>query len=152
MRPNDRFCGTCGASQPGAAGATVGAGAGTGAAAAFESAASGLKPNTAAVLCYAPFVGWVFSVVVLASEKFRALRDVRFHAFQGLYLFVVWLIVDWVLKPALGWTSYQRKALGLVELGVVATSVYMMVKTSQNVLVRLPVLGELAEKSVSEQR
>ena len=38
-------------------------------------------------------------MVVLAADKFRNDRTVRFHAFQGLYLFVAWLIVEWVLSP-----------------------------------------------------
>ena len=46
-----------------------------------------------------PALGWIGSIIVLASERFRNNRVVRFHAFQGLYLFVAYLIEDWVLKP-----------------------------------------------------
>ena len=60
---------------------------------------AGITPRTASMLCYIPIVGWIASIVVLASPKFRNERDVRFHAFQGLYLFVVWLLVDWVVAP-----------------------------------------------------
>ena len=42
------------------------------------------------------------SVIVLASERFRRDRAVRFHGFQSLYLFVAWLIVDQVLRPLFG--------------------------------------------------
>jgi uncharacterized membrane protein len=40
----------------------------------------------------------------------------------------------------------------LMKLGLVATSLFMVVKTTQGETVRLPLLGELAERSVSEQR
>src|SRR5215472_1859945 len=60
---------------------------------------AGLNPRTASILCYIPGVGWIASVVVLASDRFRGHRTVRFHAFQGLYLFVAWLMDDWVLRP-----------------------------------------------------
>ena len=39
------------------------------------------------------------SIIVLAADKFRTNRAVRFHAFQGLYLFVAWLIVQQVIAP-----------------------------------------------------
>ena len=58
-----------------------------------------LNPKTASILCYIPWVGWVAAIVVLASDRFRHDRAVRFHAFQGLYLFVAWLIADQVIRP-----------------------------------------------------
>ena len=36
---------------------------------------------------------------MLASERFRHETQVRLHAFQGLYLFVAWLMVQWVIGP-----------------------------------------------------
>jgi hypothetical protein len=59
----------------------------------------GVSPRTASLLCYIPILGWIVAIVVLASARFRDNARVRFHAFQGLYLFVAWLIVDWVLSP-----------------------------------------------------
>jgi len=54
---------------------------------------SGISPRTASILCYIPVVGWIASIIVLAADRFRNDHRVRFHAFQGLYLFVAWLIV-----------------------------------------------------------
>src|SRR5689334_8179280 len=99
----DRFCGKCGAPQPGAnAGAPSAGPTGAGAFTApppiySPPAADGMTPHTASTLCYVPWFGWIASIYVLASERFRLERDTRFHAFQGLYLFVVWLIVDRVI-------------------------------------------------------
>jgi uncharacterized membrane protein len=38
------------------------------------------------------------------------------------------------------------------EAGAVRTWVFMLVKTSQNRLYRLPLVGELADRSIAEQR
>src|SRR5947199_200368 len=84
----DQFCAKCGARQPGAPLRT-------------NDAFASLTPRTASILCYIPGLGWIASIIVLASERFRGNQVVRFHAFQGLYLFVAWLIEDWVLKPIL---------------------------------------------------
>lgn len=152
----DLFCGSCGARQS-STGAAPGANpwqapppGGSGKAA--QDSLSFLNNNNAPVLCYVPWVGWIASIVVLAADKFREQRDVRFHAFQGLYLFVIWLFVDWVFGPLIGYSSSTRIIERMMKLGLVATSLYMVVKTSQRETIRLPVLGELAERSVSEQR
>ncbi|MCS7314910.1 MAG: hypothetical protein NZ554_05530 [Bryobacteraceae bacterium] len=98
-----------------------------------------------------PFVGWIVAIAVLAGERFRRDRIVRFHAFQGLYLFVAYLIVEWVLGPlfrmlpGLHMRPDRWLALGLVILGM-----YMMIKTASEQTVSLPVLGELAERSAAE--
>ena len=56
-----------------------------------------MGPRGASMLCYVPWFGWLASVWVLASERFRTERDVRFHAYQGLYLFVAWLLSHWAV-------------------------------------------------------
>src|SRR5882757_5734329 len=60
---------------------------------------AGLSPRTASILCYIPTVGWIAAIIVLAARKFRSEPIVRFHAFQGLYLFAAWLVVSWVVRP-----------------------------------------------------
>src|SRR5260370_9203645 len=92
-----KFCAKCGAKQ-----------AITGQAAPAQPAAdwfSGISDRAAALLCYIPGLGWIASVIVIASQRFKRntpeAREVRFHAFQGLYLFVAWLILGWVVSPAL---------------------------------------------------
>lgn len=105
------------------------------------------------MLCYIPFIGWIASIVVLASERFRHDRTVRFHAFQGLYLFVVWLIVDNVVAPILGFGYMSRMHLAsLAKAGMLVVWVFMLLKTGQEQFFSLPIIGELAERSVSEQK
>jgi uncharacterized membrane protein len=121
---------------------------------------NGISPRTASLLSYIPFVGWIAAIVILASARFRHDHNVRFHAFQGLYLFVAWLIVDLVLSPLLlfsYWSGphfpFPHAALsGLLKLLIFGTWIFMMVKVSHDDNVKLPILGELAERSVSEQR
>jgi uncharacterized membrane protein len=107
------------------------------------------------MLCYVPYFGWIAAVVVLASPRFHTDRVVRFHAFQGIYLFVAWLLVDWVLSPvfhSIPSPNPMRAVAGLLHAAVLVAWVWMIVKTSQEQLFRLPVLGELAERSLAEQR
>ena len=149
VNPGDAFCGKCGGAQPGTSPAapppipTAGPATSPG-------VADGLTPQTAATLCYVPWFGWIASIYVLASERFRQERDTRFHAFQGLYLFVTWLIVDKVIAPIMG--SGFRYGIGWpLRLAVIGAGIFMLVKTSQRERVKLPIIGDLAEKSASEQ-
>ena len=141
----DIFCGRCGARQPNAPSAAA-------------DYINGISPRTASLLCYIPFVGWIAAIVVLATARFRYDHTVRFHAFQGLYLFVAWLLVSLVLAPFFaisfftGGTHVALALSGLCKLVIFCTWIFMMVKVSQDDKFKLPVLGELAEKSVSEQR
>jgi uncharacterized membrane protein len=146
----DVFCANCGTPQK----------AGTAAA----GAAPGMPPpadplrkvsdRNAAILCYLPFVGWVPAIIVLASARFRHNRDVRFHAWQGLYIFVLWLVVDWVLAPMFSFGPWgpHRLIARSMHLALLATWIFMLVKTAQHELFRLPIIGELAERTVAEQR
>jgi len=134
----DVFCARCGARQPTAA-------APRRAADPFSS----ISPRTASILCYIPGMGWLAAIVVLASARFRDNRIVRFHAFQGLYLFVAWLIEDWVLHPMF-YNIPHVHLDGIIKAVLVFMSVFMMVKASHEEAYSLPIIGELAEKSVAE--
>jgi uncharacterized membrane protein len=105
--------------------------------------------RTASILCYIPGVGWIMSIIVLASERFRRDRTVRFHGFQSLYLFVAWLIEQQVLGPILR-NSPLRPAHGVLQALLVGAAVFMMVKAAHRESYSLPVIGELAEKSMTE--
>lgn len=136
---SDGFCSRCGARQPVAA-ARPSRG---------PDALAGINPRTASILCYVPGIGWIASIIVLASDRFRHDRAVRFHAFQGLYLFVVWLMEDWVLKPMFGMIPHLH-IHPVIEAGLLGIAIFMMVKASHEEAYPLPVLGELAQKSVAE--
>ena len=159
----DQFCAGCGArntstgatADPGgpAAGGTSTPFGGPSMAAAHKWLNS-LDPRTASLICYIPFAGWIGSIIVLATERFRHDYTARFHAFQGLYLFVAYLIVDNVIGPIFGFdgNSAGLQIERLLKLVLLGTWIFMLVRTSQGTLFKLPVFGELADRSVSEQR
>jgi uncharacterized membrane protein len=141
----DVYCARCGTRQPHAAG-----GPAQGPRVQPVDAFNALHPRTASVLCYVPGIGWIVSVIVLASTRFRQDQTVRFHAFQGLYLFVAWLIADWVLRPMLEFVPFPHFALyRIVELGLLGMSIFMMLKAGQNEAFALPIFGELAQRSAA---
>lgn len=139
----DTYCGNCGARQP--------------AALSPPDYLHGISPRTASLLCYVPILGWLVAILVLASARFRHDTQVRFHAFQGLYLFVAWLIVDWVLSPLLAFPGFWRPPFhrlfpALLKLAIFAAWIFMMIKAAHGERYKLPILGDLAEKSVAEQK
>jgi uncharacterized membrane protein len=136
-----RFCGKCGAPQAGAASVPR-----------SSEFLQSMSSRTASVLCYIPFFGWIPAIIVLASQRFREDRNVRFHAFQGLYLFVAWLIVDQVIHPWFGHWHGGAAPAKILQLGILVAWIVMLVKTSRSEFFSLPIFGELAEKSVSEQK
>lgn len=148
----DQFCGRCGTRQQG-----------TGAVPPPRAGARGdfwsnLSSKNTALLCYIPWVGWIASIAILATERFRNDARMRFHAFQGLYIFVAWLMVEWVVQPfmgfpgfAMGWPIY-RTIPRILQLLVFGSWIFMLIKVSNDEDYRLPIVGELADRSVSEQR
>jgi uncharacterized membrane protein len=145
----DIFCASCGTRQRSSA-ESFGTVGGTPPVDPFRK----VSDRNAAILCYVPFLGWIPAIIVLASARFRHNREVRFHAWQGLYIFVVWLVVDWVLDPILRFGPWgpHRMISGLMHLALLGTWIFMLVKTAQHELFRLPILGELAERTLAEQR
>ncbi len=139
----DAYCGRCGTRQP--ASSTV------------ADHLRGISPRTASLLCYVPILGWLAAIVVLASSRFRGDPRVRFHAFQGLYLFVAWLIVDWVLDPLFRFPSlwgppFHRVIPALLKISIFIAWIVMMIKAAHDEQYKLPIVGDLAEKSVAEQK
>jgi uncharacterized membrane protein len=113
---------------------------------------AGLSPRAASILCYIPTVGWIAAVVVLASRRFRGEKIVRFHAFQGLYLFAAWLMVQWVVHPVfLGMPQRFIRIDHILEAILLVVSIFMIVKTSDGEPYVLPIIGELAQRSAAEQ-
>ncbi len=95
-------------------------------------------------------IGWIFAVVVLAADRFRHDRTLRFHAFQGLYLFVAWLIVSEVISPMLHPLVIVPFG-GILHAVILFLWIFMIIKASQDQVYSLPLFGELAERSVAER-
>jgi uncharacterized membrane protein len=140
----ERFCARCGARQPGPAPPPPAPDAAPG----IDPFPS-LPPRTVSILCYVPGIGWIFSILVLASRRFRHDRKVRFHAFQGLYLFVAWLMNDWVIQPLLS-VAPAFHIYRFIQAALLVASVFMIVKAAHDETYALPLFGELAQRSVAE--
>jgi uncharacterized membrane protein len=112
---------------------------------------AGLSPRTASILCYVPGIGWIAAIIVLAARKFKDNHLIRFHAFQGLYLFAAWLVVDWVVGPIVHLTPGPSRPIELLlHALILAVSIFMMVKASHDEAYVLPIIGELAQRSATE--
>src|SRR5262249_17690669 len=124
----DAYCGRCGAQQPPPAQARP----------VSSDPLAALNPRLASILCYLPTMGWIVSIIVLAADKFRRDRVTRFHAFQGLYLFVAWLMASWVLRPLSFLVSPHMPVYQIAQAILLVMSVFMMIKAAHNEAYSLP--------------
>ncbi len=102
------------------------------------------------MLCYVPWLGFIGSIIVLAGQTFRNHADVRFHAYQGLYIFVTWLLVRYVadLWTELLFFGELLPLSGLLQMAVLALWIFMLFKAANEQRYSLPLLGDLAERSL----
>ena len=147
MSASDAYCNQCGGEQPRTEPIASCTGPGQ------KNFTDSIEDRTWAILCYLPGLGWLASVFVLAAQRFQSDRTSRFHAFQGLYLFVAWLIIDWGVAPFF-WHGKSAfiNIKSLLHIALFATGIFMMVKTHHRQDFRLPVFGDLADRSLAEQR
>jgi uncharacterized membrane protein len=109
-----------------------------------------MSPRTAAILCYIPWIGWIPAIVVLASDRFRHDLVTRFHAFQGLYLFVAWLLDQWVVRAIFSPLIPHIQVYDLIAVVLLIMQIFMIVKAAHEQRYSLPVFGELAARSIAE--
>ncbi len=138
MDPAAFFCSSCGKAQPRTTVPPA------------TDLLDNLSDRTACMLCYIPVVGVIPAIVFLASHKFRTNVRVRFNAFQSVYLFVSWLIVSSAL-PALMFGGVEHAIIGALKLVLFICWVYLLVKAANQEQVRLPIIGDLAARSTTEQ-
>jgi uncharacterized membrane protein len=107
----------------------------------------------AAGLCYV--LGLVTGVIFLVIEPYNRNREVRFHAFQSIFLHIAWIAV-WIVMIIFGGVfGHIVPILGhlisaaiwmVMGLGVFVLWVVLLVKTFSGGKIVLPVIGPLAEK------
>lgn len=154
------FCATCGAQVEGRFCAKCGTPIGAapappvqaGNSAPVAPAAGGLSANAASALAYV--LGLITGVLFLVLAPYNQMKDVRFHAFQSIFLSVAWVAV-WIAVSIVGSVlmaiSFALSALVgllsmLVGLGFLVLWIYLIIKAYQGQKVVLPVIGPLAEK------
>ena len=162
------FCANCGANVTGRfcqqCGATVGDPAGAtppppGANPAVNplpppgvSASIGMTDNMAGALCY--LLGFITGILFLVLAPYNQNREIRFHAFQSIFLniawVVLWIIVTIVMIP-LNYIPFLGLFLSIVlhaalGLGGFILWLYLMFKTYNGEKIVLPVVGPMAQK------
>jgi len=90
------------------------------------------------------------AVVFLLSEPYKGSSFVRFNCWQSIYLFGVWLVVDFVagtLQSLMPTASLLTMSfLQMAMLGFFVLWLTVVLKAFGGKQVMLPVLGKLAEK------
>jgi uncharacterized membrane protein len=106
---------------------------------------TGMSENVAGALCY--LVGFITGIIFLVIAPYNQSKFVRFHAFQSIFLNVAY-IVFWILVSFLTILTHGIGILlyPLIGLGFFVLWLYMMFSAYNNKRVKLPIIGDLAEK------
>jgi uncharacterized membrane protein len=159
------FCPNCGAQAtgtfcPNCGTAIAGGSAGSAGGASYSapppaSATGGLTNNVAGMLCYFPFfIGLICSIVFLVVAPYNQNKTVRFNAFQSLFLhlglFVFWIVLHMIV----GTFAFVTHGVGfllvilypILWLCIFVLFIVLMYKAYNNQTVKLPFIGDLAQK------
>lgn len=144
------FCPNCGTPVAAPAGAGSSAGAAYAPPPPRAAAAPGLSENTASALCY--LFGFVTGIIFLVLSPYNTNKTVRFHAFQSIFASIGVIIVSILLSILMGalffthgfWMGFLVHRLW--DLAVFVGWLYMMYTAYSNKKVKIPVVGDLAEK------
>ncbi len=102
-----------------------------------------LSPNIASALCYVPFVGGMAALILLIIEKNST---VKWHAAQALLL----TVLIWVLWFVLPFTIILAGLTVVVGIVGAILQLFLSVKAYQGSVVKLPLLGDWADKIVKK--
>lgn len=102
---------------------------------------SGMEPTVAAALSY--LLGFITGIIFFILEKDNAF--IRFHALQSTMTFGALFIIIMILKviPVLGFILNF-----FLSIAAFAIWLFMMVKASQGIAFKLPVVGDIAERNI----
>ena len=126
------FCGSCGKPMGGVP----------------ATAAGPLADNVACALCY--LLGVITGVLFLVIEPYSKNREVRFHAFQSIFLHVAMIVI--VIGLTIIGGALQFLSLLLIPVwwllwaGGFVLWVMLMFKTYQGGKIVLPIIGLMAQK------
>jgi uncharacterized membrane protein len=115
-----------------------------------DSNPSGLSDNAAAGIAYVTIIP---AVIFLIIEPFKRSPFVRFHAWQSIFFFVAWAVVDILIGvvqnivPSVGFPTYM--VLELVGLAIFVVWLIVFISAFNGKRIKLPVIGEMAEKQAS---
>ncbi|MFL6353452.1 MAG: DUF4870 domain-containing protein [Bryobacteraceae bacterium] len=104
-----------------------------------------MSANVAGALCYV--LGLVTGIIFLVIAPYNQNKTVRFHAFQSIFFnvgvivfYIVWGFIS-LLMHGFGFLFYPL--FGLLFFGL---WLYLMFSAYSNKKLKLPIVGDLAEK------
>ncbi len=112
----------------------------------------GMTDNIAGALCY--LFGFITGILFLVLAPYNQDRNIRFHAFQSIFLNIAW-IAFWILVSIVTLAFSFIPFLGIfvawvlrltIGLGGFIVWLYLMFKTYNGEKIVLPVIGPMAEK------
>jgi uncharacterized membrane protein len=115
-----------------------------------DSNPSGLSDNAAAGIAYITIIP---AIVFLIIEPFKRSPFVRFHAWQSIFFFVAWAVIDILvgviqnIVPSAVFLTFT--VLELVGLAIFIVWLIVFVGAFGGKRIKLPVIGDLAEKQAS---
>jgi uncharacterized membrane protein len=111
-----------------------------------------MSENLAGALCYV--FGFITGILFLVLAPYNQDRNIRFHAFQSIFLNIAWIIL-WILVVMVTLVFSFIPFLGIfvgwvlrltIGLGGFIMWLYMMFKTYNGEKIVLPVIGPMADK------
>ncbi len=112
--------------------------------------APGLTNNVASALCY--LFGLITGIIFLVIAPYNQSKTVRFHAFQSIFGSIAVIIISIVLAIFIGILVTVTHIWSLVfvyrlyDLLIFVVWLYMMYTAYTNKKIKLPIIGDLAEK------
>lgn len=113
--------------------------------------APGLEENVASALCYLALV--LTGILFLFIAPYNSNKNIRFHAFQSILVWVGMVLVGWALDIVLfdilytGFTGgLIRLIWGVFRLGLIVLWLMLMYRAYNRERWVLPVIGDLAQK------
>lgn len=148
-----RFCQQCGTPVTGgAASGTATPPSGTMPTGTPLQPVAGMSDNAAGALCY--LFGFITGILFLVLAPYNTNRNIRFHAFQSIFLSVGWFVL-WIAFGIISAVLHFVPVIGAMFsiffgfclwVGAVVLWIYMLFKTYNGEKVVLPVVGPMAEK------
>src|SRR5215472_14181377 len=144
------FCATCGAPVEGKfcakCGSAVGGAGAPATPVAAQAAGGAMTDNVASTLCYV--LGLITGIIFLVLAPYNRNPNVRFHAFQSIFLHVACIVLAIGLNIVLGilhmFSLYFLSSL--VWLGAFLLWIFMLLQTYQGKTIVLPVIGPIAQQ------
>ena len=104
-----------------------------------------MSENVASALCY--LLGLITGIIFLVIAPYNQNKTVRFHAFQAIFFNVAYIVI-WIAFGILSLVTHGLTLIlyPLLMLAFFLLWLFLMYKAYNNQKLKLPVIGDLAEK------